>query len=150
MNLKSINSKLDFLENLIVEMNPENLEELKNLCFEKISEIISDLIINERASEIYKTTHLNVSQSIYLAEKEQELEVVSGKHIDLVNICVKSPVPGISISFLQAIACGKNAMSDIHPKIGEELKLEFEKPKVVYDKPESKYFTKPKNNFKKR
>lgn len=43
MKVKSISSKLDFLENLIVEMNPENLEGLKTLSLEKISEINNEL-----------------------------------------------------------------------------------------------------------
>ena len=48
MNIKLINSKLDFLEELIVEMNPENLEQLKTICFSKISELQNQLVFTDK------------------------------------------------------------------------------------------------------
>lgn len=148
MNLKSINSKLDFLENLIVEMNPDNLEELKSLCFEKISEINYYLIIFERSKYIAAHTSLNIDTAFSVAKVEHNLRGLIGNEFDVVPLMNISPTLG-NFHDLELRLSLKNTLAGLDlPRIGDSLKLEFENPKVVYDKPESKYFTKPKNNFK--
>lgn len=146
MNVKSITSKLDFLENLIVEMNPVNLEELKTLCLEKISEIQFEVQICERATFIAKHTTLSIDLAAHLAKMERTHFETVGYEIDVMCLIGTPPTIGMIGGLSHLISVTDRFV----PKIGEEIKIEFEKPKVVYDKPESKYFTKPKNNFKKR
>lgn len=149
MNVKSITSKLYFLENLIVEMNPVNLEELKTLSLEKISEIIYDLIIYERANFIRLHTPLDFDAALVVAKLEKQYVDILGMEIDVVSLMNVTPSIGSIYNSLKYRLTLENPFHGI-PEIGELLKLEFEKPKTVYDKPASKYFTKPKNNFKKR
>ena len=87
MNVKLINSKLDFLEDLIVEMNPENLEQLKTICFVKLSEINS--IVNHRETSPMITLSGKLNPQSFSQLKEVvvdyfEFEVVKEDNIEFV------------------------------------------------------------------
>ncbi|APZ82888.1 hypothetical protein [Flavobacterium phage FL-1] len=148
MNTKSINSKLDFLENLIVEMNPVNLEELKNLCLEQITEIHYELQLQERARFIYSNTTADIDSAYSLAKIECSYRRMLGVEIDTVTLFNIRPTLGTFNDLAYRLSV-KDTISYKLPKIGESISFESENKKVVYDKPESKYFSKPKNNFKK-
>jgi len=51
-----IKSKLELLENFIVEMNSDNLESIKTICIKQISELISDLSGTQKNSKLKPQT----------------------------------------------------------------------------------------------
>ena len=108
-------------------------------------------------------SQVDVSKEIALAYAKAERThfVATGQEVDIVQLMNISPTCGSiydekrfwdhsPILFAATIlGLSSTTRENIGPNIGDEIKLEFDKPSFLFDKEPSKFFGKSKRNYRK-